>query len=57
MEVVTLPMGYWAGGRCRVVGLTPDEEAKEIKMQVKRLSDSEEIGVFEDEMVLVEVKP
>ena len=49
--VRTEAMGSWHGGDCVVIDLGDDPGAPEIVMNVKRLSDGEEIGVFEQEWV------
>lgn len=51
--VVTEAMGTWPGGLCEVIEMNPDPEgAPNIAMQVRRLEDGDECGVFEDEDVL-----
>ena len=52
-DISTLPMGSWRGGMCRIIEIYPDEAAPEIVMQVRRLCDNEEIGIFAEENVYI----
>jgi hypothetical protein len=45
-KVHTEAIGSWKGGPSEVLQLEPDESAPEIVMQVRRLDDGDEIGVF-----------
>lgn len=58
--IYTYPMGGWPGGKCVVTEMFPDREgAPEIVMQVRRVEDGDECGVFEYEYVelLVNAEP
>lgn len=52
-QLITLPMGGWAGGMVEVTELNPDPNAPEIVFNVKHASTGEEIGVFDDEWVFM----
>lgn len=49
--IITQASGEWVSGLAKVVELYPDEEAREIVMQVKQ--GREEIGVFENEQIQI----
>ena len=51
--VITEPMGGWAGGIAIVTELAPDNEAPEIVMAVQSQINNEEIGVFDDQWVMM----
>ena len=44
--IETENIGDWEGGTCVVINIGPYTGAGDIVFQVRRLSDSEEIGVF-----------
>lgn len=54
--VITMPMGLWPGGAATVTELNPDPNAPEIVFNVKHATTGEEIGVFDDEWVLIAEK-
>lgn len=49
--VYTPPLGDWTGGDCMVTDLGHDANAPEIVMNVERLTDGAQIGVFRQEKV------
>lgn len=67
-EIVTAKVGYWPGGRARVLELYHDPAAPEIVLQVKATQNNtmvtraiyanrlggDEIGVFENEEIIIE---
>lgn len=48
-KVRTIPIGDWTGGICTVTDIEPDGQAPEIVFSVRRDSDGEETGVFDEE--------
>ncbi|MGL5994741.1 MAG: hypothetical protein ACRCZ8_14675 [Aeromonas sobria] len=52
--VMTFPMGLWPGGAATITELNPDPNAPEIVFNVKHSTTGEEIGVFYDELLIIE---
>jgi hypothetical protein len=52
-NVITQKMGLWPGGLAIVTELNPDPNAPEIVFNVRHSRTGEEIGVFEDELVVL----
>lgn len=66
-EIITARYGAWPGGRARVVEIMPDQKAPDIMMTVKavqenamvtraiirRRLDSDEIGILENEEIVI----
>lgn len=53
LHVETRAFGGWPVGACEVIAVRPDPEAPEIALQVRRIVDGAEIGVFGLERVRV----
>lgn len=53
--VFTSVVGRWHGGMARVIEIQPDAAAPEIPFQVKHCDTGEEIGVFGDEFLMIEL--
>jgi len=51
--ILTLPMGGWPGGLCTITKIEPDPAAPEIVFNVKNIITGEEIGMFDDEFVVL----
>lgn len=51
--IITMPVGLWPGGLAKVTELNPDPNAPEIVFNVRHAQTGEEIGVFDDEWVLI----
>ncbi|MGI2098966.1 hypothetical protein [Shewanella glacialipiscicola] len=52
-QLITLPVGGWAGGLVEVTELKPDPNAPEIVFNIKHAGSGEEIGVFNDQWVFM----
>jgi hypothetical protein len=52
LDVNTLPIGDWPGGRCTVVEINPDPGAPEISFTVSH-PEHGEMGIFEGEPVTI----
>lgn len=54
-KILTLPMGNWEGGECIITEIPEDEEFEHdnISLIVNRVSDGEEMGIFNNELVRV----
>jgi hypothetical protein len=52
-QLITLPVGGWAGGLVEVTELKPDPNAPEIVFNIKHAGTGEEIGVFDDQWVFM----
>ncbi len=48
--------GPWHGGMATITEMQPDAAAPEIPLQVKHAETGEEIGVFGDEFLMIELE-
>ena len=53
---ITSVVGRWNGGVAKIIEMLPDAAAPEIPMQIKHCDSGEEIGVFGDEFLMVELE-
>ena len=51
----TSVVGQWKGGMATIIEMQPDDAAPEIPFQVKSTETGEEIGVFGDEFLMIEL--
>lgn len=53
--VYTSAIGEWGGDLAKVIDIQPDDAAPEIPLQIKSCKTGEEMGVFFDEFLMVDL--